>query len=261
MARELIAATSDWHLGDGGSADDSNVPGIRTVIAGMLDKPITTFAHVGDIGEWWQFGLDAVLRHNADLFVELDAALASRRIPFVLVRGNHDRFPALRLLKALRGVMRACELRVEQEHADVGGWRLEHGHRWDDWNRNGSPLLPLSHGITRAVGWVERAFPGFDETALDPRRLVSPARSHKPRRHAAVHGRAEAWARENGRWICYGHTHLLAKWSSGSAVGVNAGCCVNGHAEFVLLEPDGAAALFDTARTPPQDPDAALRDG
>lgn len=240
----MIGATSDWHLGNGGGADDSDEDGIRQVIESALALPLTAFCHVGDFGEWWQFGLTEVLREKKALLEWLDGELASRGIPLVVVRGNHDRFIAERLQHELSLVLTRCALRVEQESADLEGWHIQHGHQWDHWSADGSPLEPVARTVTWLVGWVERLFPGFDEAIVNPQRLVSPAKSGQYRKRARIRDQADEWAVTNKRWLCYGHTHFQRHWRRGRSAVVNTGCCVNGHGEYALLQDGGKAELF-----------------
>jgi predicted phosphodiesterase len=243
----MIAATSDWHLGNGGGADDCCADGIRHVIESALALPLTALCHVGDFGEWWQFGLDEVLRDKKALLEWLDRELAARAIPFLVIRGNHDRYSAPTLQQALALVMPTCALRVEQESADLDGWHFQHGHQWDRWSSDSSPLQPVSHAVTWLAGWVERVFPGFDEAVVNPRRLVSPAKSGRHGKRAKIRDQADDWAATNKRWLCYGHTHVQRHWRRGRAAVVNAGCCVNGRGDYALLHDGGKSELFSLA--------------
>lgn len=242
----MIAATSDWHLGNGGCADDCCVDGIREVIESALARPVSALCHLGDFGEWWQFGFDEVLLAHKPLLAWLDDQLVTASVPFLLVRGNHDHYPAERLQHGLRLVMPRCDLRVEQDGTDLEGWHLRHGHQWDRWNRDDSWLVPFSRGATWLTGWIERAFPAFDEIAINPKRLVSPARAAREVVRVKIGDRADDWATQNRRWVCYGHTHSPRHWRRGRAAVVNTGSCVNGVGEYATLHEDGRAELFAT---------------
>lgn len=240
----MIAATSDWHLGNGGGADDSCEEGIRQALGSALATPVTALCHVGDFGEWWQFGLTEVLREKKALLEWIDGELAARSLPLILVRGNHDRFSARKLQQELALVMTRCDLRVEQESLDLEGWHFQHGHQWDHWSADDSPLEPVAHAVTWLAGWVERVYPGFDEAIVNPQRAVSPAKSGRHGKRAKIRDQADEWAAANHRWLCYGHTHFQRHWHRGRAAVVNTGCCVNGRGEYALLHDDGKSELF-----------------
>lgn len=226
----MIAASSDWHLGGGGLADDSNVSGIFWVTERALDRrDLTGFAVLGDSGEGLQFKRDTILRHNLGLLRWIDARLYERNIPFYLIGGNHDPedWPA-----ALRDVMRRCDFRACGWSVVIDGWYLTHGNQWDVWNRFGSPLKPVANWITRVAGWIERR--GWDiDGKADPRRLVSPAHATRQSLHGAIHDGADEYAEAHGLKVCYGHTHRWRISQNGRVV--NCGCCVNAHAEVAFL--------------------------
>lgn len=235
----MNATSSDWHLGGGGLADDSNRAGLFWVAETALAQPdLTDMTVAGDMAEK-QFGVEAILSHNRAFLAWLDARLCERRVPFHVVEGNHD--PKGWAL-ALRQIMRTCDFRPEGRVAVIDGWVIVHGcsgpaaETWDVWNGFSSPLKPLADGIIYLAGGLERLHWDVDGGA-DPRRLVSPAHAQRERFQAAIRDKADEWAEAHpDSRLCYGHTH---HWRiAPTRRVVNCGCVVNGHAEVAFLRRD-----------------------
>jgi UDP-2,3-diacylglucosamine pyrophosphatase LpxH len=238
------ASFSDAHMGKFGSrADDCNRVGLYWLVEAVISLLLQVLVGLGDLLELWQFALQEILAspENRQLLAWIDEQLYRHNIVFVYKLGNHDDTDPVKLYNALRVLMPKCDLRVTRGSVLVAGWWLDHGHRWDRWNAKGSILRPVARGITWLAGWPERAFPGFDENWLNPRRFISPAARRT--RAGVVHDSAELWAATLGKRLCYGHTHRPHLHHEPTWAVVNDGCCVGDQASFASVYLDGTANL------------------
>lgn len=238
----VIGASSDWHLGGGGKADDCHEAGLYWVHQQFFACPgLTDIVALGDTGEGLQFLIREIFARRGAFLRWLDAECARHGVCFHLVDGNHD---PEGWAAALRSVMTTCEFHAAGRVLRLGGWVFVHGcsgpggEAWDVWNGFNSPLKPVANAATWVAGVLERAlWRGFDENRLNPRNWFSPARTERERLHAAIRDRADEHVEATGEPVCYGHTHRRRIASSGRVV--NTGCVVGSHAEGVLIWPDG----------------------
>jgi UDP-2,3-diacylglucosamine pyrophosphatase LpxH len=245
---QVIALTSDWHLGDGGSADDSCDKGIRWAVDAACGLyPLDALVLAGDTFELWQFDLMDILWAKRRLLAWIDKRLSENHVPLILLPGNHDGVPVQRLLCAMRLEMPYADISGTEGPLEMKGWRISHGDEWDVFNKRG-PLRPLSHAVTAFAGLVERVIPGVDEQWMNPRNWprriadrTSPAQSPSERMRRNVYREAYDYAVTHKVNVAHGHTHR--RTISQDRKVVCCGACCEGRGEFAALWQGGNAVL------------------
>jgi hypothetical protein len=247
--------TSDWHLWDGGPADDSDHgAGVWWTFSTALTlyRPAAVIG-LGDLVDRALGPLSTILRVYGPLLRRIDHLLVDHDVPFIITPGNHEQMRVAELLRELRLAMPLCALSGFDGHQVIGGWRCSHGEEWDPWCHG--PLYPVAHLATGFAGLLERVIPGFDESFINPTRIFSPARAKsvalQMRIEEAADGFARKWAgkpqdelpkgEQPFRGIVYAHTHRPR--ITDDRLVVNTGCNNHGHAEFAAFWPDGLAVI------------------
>ena len=246
---DQIAASSDAHWGAGDGSDVANYEGDAAVWDAMFDyRPkIEVFTRLGDWCDFWRDPYWAVLRFNEERARILARRLKQEHRFLIYVLGNHDWVDAAQLARDLASFGFDSEvLNVVKGGIDVGGWHLEHGHRFDAFCNPKSPLYYVGKGATMFWGALSDLLHGrVDDDRVNPRKMFS-ARERGPRALAAVKQKAAQWAIKNGVHLCYGHTHELDFFHDdfrGYSV-VNTGCCSKQRAAWALLLSNGEAKPF-----------------
>ncbi len=269
MSDRSIFVISDLHIGDGGARDNFGHEG-----SARPEQLMAFLRHVeaeggeliilGDLLEFWQSSLSKTIVHNLPL---LDR-LAELEATYVL--GNHDadllHFAGTDmlthpLLKSIEGPF----IRT------IGGktFKFMHGHEVDPFNAGdtpswgrmmaifagicedkvGSPMLgkdPLESWLTRIGEWLlKRAANAYaaakEATTKSPKRELTPVQN--PDRAAAMLSKyAENRKKEGYDVAIVGHTHE-PRWLEGWYL--NAGSWATTDNNFIRIEPDGQATVFD----------------
>ena len=132
---------SDLHLGDGSLIEDFHSFDQFVYLISQYPNHVIIFN--GDTFETWQTLLKDILRAHSDLFT----LLSKREVIFVA--GNHDRF-----LFDLEGEYFGKWFVVP--NIEVQKYYIEHGHRWDDFNKNTTSLgkiVAFTGGMIERFGW------------------------------------------------------------------------------------------------------------
>jgi DNA repair exonuclease SbcCD nuclease subunit len=243
VATALVS--SDWHLGKGDRADQSNPDGVRAVVYQAIEFDVDMFVVAGDFSESHEQSIESLLRHNGDLLTEAFGALTDAGIPIHIVRGNHD--PNIRkLCEKLWKELKIAGV-VGSTAVEFGPWRIEHGNRFDPWNAGRSPLLPVAYVLTAATGGLERIIPGFDIRKFHPEKLLRVDGPDMALRHP-VHAVANRWALKHQTSLCYGHSHRAYKLTVDDVTVCNTGCVLGQKCDYVLLSEDGSASVHSISR-------------
>lgn len=233
-------ASSDWHLGGGDDADDSNVAGLLRIFDYWRKyiKP-TDIVLVGDIFERWQFSLVDIVESKRTFFAQMNNLLKETHATIHVVKGNHDG-KGTEVFDTLTEQLKDLHVVDHQFHYVQNDWLFLHGHQWDKVN-SGGPKQVFAHGMTWVAGVIERIIPGFPVDYLNPESWVSPAHDTNVSVRGDIAAEVLRAAAQCGQKICYGHTHE-ADLARDQRV-VNCGCCVGEEADFVIIFPDGTVNL------------------
>lgn len=210
---------SDLHAGDGGPADDfaRHAPLFGEFLRRLLPTR-HRLALVGDVEENWQFGPVPIARTYGAIGRALGRLVEEGRL--VYVPGNHDEeavgFP---ILAGLRWAAPAATIETA-----AGRIWVEHGHRFDPWNRNPG----WQHRLLLAGAKVlERVHPDAD--ALDRYRRPADRRGHDRDRNL-LEGARGILVGSSLAGVVLGHTHRAGRWAietpAGPRIYVNDGAWV-----------------------------------
>ncbi len=275
---------SDLHIGDGGPRDNFGCPGSErpdrlTAFLDHVEAAGGELIILGDLLEFWQAPVGDVIAHNRELLDRLG------RMGAVYILGNHDSdlagFVGTGLLRHdFFDAMLDVTPKPGRPGASppyerrIGGktFRLMHGHEVDPFNaspapswgrilsifagifeeHNGSPRLAGGKLIESRLEWLGERLLGvwhwlttwlwrMRGGSSAPGRQLTPAQ--KPSRAAEMLRRYRAH-HERGHYdvLVVGHTHhpgRLGDWY------LNAGCWARQIANFVRIDPDGRADVYD----------------
>ncbi len=143
---------SDHHIGPGGKVDDFKHRGpLMRLLMWAHAMGIREIVIVGDFLELWQFTLDQILEHNAELF-----RFMQEHFKIIYVAGNHD------WLTLAFGTIPILEVKAVENVMLPGDIWVEHGHRFDPFNKPGSNT---GRRITKIAGVLEQM--GYEDIDKD----------------------------------------------------------------------------------------------
>jgi hypothetical protein len=236
--------TGDWHLPGGNKSDTCVIEWVQSFI-NVYDTDIYSrdIIGIGDMHERFKNGWPALISTNLALYQRLNAILERKQGYFHLILGNHDYdgghkgFVHTTLAEA--GLTR---ITVDYPRLYVAGWQMEHGNRFDDWNRTPigggrtSPFYKIAHGLTWLTGKAER-IPKIGglihEHRLNPQNWISPAAKYNDLEHP-IHKAAQHEAMKEHKNIIIGHTHFAGTVFGHNWSYANPGGLTKGH-EFSFL--------------------------
>lgn len=240
---------SDLHAGDGGPADDfaRHAPLFDEFLRRLLPTR-HRLALAGDVEENWQFGPVPIARTYGAIGRALGRLVEEGRL--VYNPGNHDEEAAgFPILAGLRWTAPAVTIETA-----AGRIWVEHGHRFDPWNRDPG----WQHRLLLAAAKVaERIYPDAD--VLDGHRAPSDRRG--PDRDARMLEGARSILVGSGlAGVVMGHTHRGGQWKVETPAGprsyVNCGAWVSSVTPGVGIADEGGIRYLQV--NPAAPPWAAL---
>jgi UDP-2,3-diacylglucosamine pyrophosphatase LpxH len=291
MERDIFVV-SDLHLGDGGPRDNfgyegSPRPELLNRFLDFVQAENGELIVVGDLFEFWQAPLAAVVMHNLPLLERLDELGAT------LILGNHDSDLAAfagtgQLSHPFFTKMQAVS-KQEPFERTINGRRfaLLHGHEVDEFNsnpapswgrmltifagifeeRNGSPLLADGESIETVLeGWGEKllslwnwltsCFSKAGKSSAKPKDELTPAQN-PDRAKQMLDAYAEYRQEQEIDVLICGHTHQpgrIGDWY------YNSGGWATTNNNFLRIAPDGMVSVFDWTEDGPVRNDTVLRE-
>jgi DNA repair exonuclease SbcCD nuclease subunit len=247
----MIAVTSDDHWGDLRSGDIADYEGAAQILDLISDLRPDMWVKIGDWLDYTRCGKRQVLKAQEGRLRGMSFRLRCQGIPLIWVPGNHDRSGRLTDISPF-GFDGGWANTVSPSTV-IDGWLLEHGHRFDLFNK-GLPFSPLAHALTRATGYVqEHWWPGLKDSWINPVAWISASQRSQARKNVLHDLAIEAAIKEGIDRICIGHTHtldekrgLIDQNGHGLYHFVNAGACTKEQApSLVVLYADARVDLYE----------------
>ncbi|GAB6190205.1 UDP-2,3-diacylglucosamine diphosphatase [Marinitoga arctica] len=171
-----VVIISDLHIGDMSEADDFYTSGNFEKFMSFLefvekDKEVEKIIIAGDFFELWQCKVDKILQMYVELW-KIFSKLKEEGKKIIYVPGNHDSLPFSKLVYKISSfsfgpIELTNKYDIDQTknllfpyYNEDNIW-IEHGHRFDKYNRNASSLAGGSKGIigkfiAQTIGELER---------------------------------------------------------------------------------------------------------
>lgn len=214
VSKIKFIVVSDFHAGDGSSADNLGIEHCQKLISKILEYEAIGFKPVflGDIFEAIQFSYSKIIKTYPDF-----VGLLKRSY---VVTGNHDR----KIASALN-INAVDELIINKQVL------LFHGHQFD------KPVNPLLVRIGLRIWRYIEILLGRKISGKLTEEPISPNDPrYKGDKSNYIKKARDRGVEENYRFVIIGHTHEPGTFTY-EDVGVrNTGTCQNGHIQFVLLD-------------------------
>jgi UDP-2,3-diacylglucosamine pyrophosphatase LpxH len=269
---KTLFVVSDLHMGDGGPRDNFAVDNKAAQFSLFLDfveQEKGELLILGDLFEFWQANIGRVLIKRMDFLDRFARMQAS----FVI--GNHDAdFEDLIGRHLLAHPFFERMTGPFERTIGTRRYKFMHGHEVDPFNRDGTPRWGRILAILGGLIEDRKGSPLLSAGGLSEKTLLRMGRSfmwmwnnsvnwlEKSQRHEKRHSLSESLtpaqdpAREKGILALYqkdrlrggydilvaGHTHhavVFKDWY------YNTGCWVGLRNNFLRIEPDGAACLWE----------------
>jgi len=227
----LRIVSSDWHVIDGRPTEPCDRTLVRRLVDAAVSLRVAEVILAGDIIDLTRGGDGCIPAAAAFLGEAVGRPLASASIYCTYIFGNHDWYGAKRASLVCQACVAAgfdpLLFRCSTGPEIRGAWQIEHGHRFDPWNRGGF-LSHLARAATRVDSVTDRV--GIELEYLNPHDWHPGVRV--PELDLPAHEQANRWAATFGKSLVFGHTHAAGD-VGGSRKGanwrvLNTGACTQG---------------------------------
>jgi len=241
--RRLVV--SDWHVIDGRQAEPCDRELVRRFVAEAVALGVSEVILAGDIIDITRGGSGCIPAAAQFLGQAVGVPLGAAGIYCSYVFGNHDWTGGQ--APVISHAIYAAGFRPELFRCSTGPefrgpWQIEHGHRFDCWNRGGW-LTHLARAATRIDGEADRVGVELE--------VLSPVDWHPgmqiPELDLPTHQQANRWAAATGQHLVIGHSHAcgdVSGWRGKQWRVLNPGAMVKGEPySYVWITDEGDGGL------------------
>jgi len=233
----MRAFITDLHLMDGSAEEPCDRNLVRKFAQSILTESIDEVIFGGDTFDRMRGG-DDIIKPAADFLGDVFADdFRNRSIQTTFLWGNHEGSPKKRtkILKALVSAhFDPLLLSIVIGVLSRGNFTIEHGHRFDPWNKShGNVLTSIGEFFTKVDHTLDHE--GLNIEKLNPCDWIS--ESETPSLDFPMHKAMNRYACKNKLNMIAGHSHMMYSLFGGNWSVYNGGSLTKGHkVEYILFD-------------------------